>query len=426
MNRLQDRLQRLKKPTESKKQRVVSGEERYWQDCGAEVVENERGSYIRRVRKVDLKSQHGSYAFAEFIPCLYALRYLDADAAAASADQLLFFDTETTGLGMGTGNVPFMIGIGYLTESHFVTEQWLMRHPGEEPAMLHDWSLLLQRFSHLVSYNGKAFDWSILQNRMVLHRMQMTAGDYAVKHIDLLYPARSLWKNVLPSCRLSDVEKHRLSIHRHDDVPGALAPTLYFRYLDERQPALLSGVFEHNEIDILSLATLTIHLLKLLQGELDLTNMKPEEVHRLAVWLDRMQQYEQADKAWSFLCSLNGRRMSDFWDKAAARYKRRGDLDAAVELWHMCIEEHSSFHLQLQPYIELAMLLEHKRKDYAGALAYVEQARTKWMKSHELRTGNSKYGHELQLLDKRLRRLQQKLNLQKQRTSELGCYGTLF
>ena len=66
---------------------------------------------------------------------------------------------------------------------------------------------------------------------------------------------------------LSKVEESRLGFERVDDVPGSMAPALYFQYLAEKNPAVLEGVFVHNEHDIVTLAALTIHFGKLLSGE---------------------------------------------------------------------------------------------------------------------------------------------------------------
>src|SRR5690606_25250317 len=125
----------------------------------------------------------------------------------------------------------------------FVVQQLFVRDPGEEWAMLHYFKQLAANFSHLVTYNGKSFDWPLLANRYVLNRM--AEGPAELEHLDLLYIARSLWKNSLDSCRLSRVEEARLGIMREGDVPGSLVPTLYFQYLTDGDFTPLEGVFRH-------------------------------------------------------------------------------------------------------------------------------------------------------------------------------------
>jgi TPR repeat protein len=56
---------------------------------------------------------------------------------------------------------------------------------------------------------------------------------------------------------LVDLETQVLGYERVGDVPGSLIPYLYFEYLRTRQEGRLQPVFEHNALDILSLACLT-------------------------------------------------------------------------------------------------------------------------------------------------------------------------
>jgi hypothetical protein len=56
---------------------------------------------------------------------------------------------------------------------------------------------------------------------------------------------------------LVDLETQVLGYEREGDVPGSLIPYLYFEYLRTRDAGRLQPVFEHNALDILSLACLT-------------------------------------------------------------------------------------------------------------------------------------------------------------------------
>ncbi|AFC30034.1 hypothetical protein PM3016_3179 [Paenibacillus mucilaginosus 3016] len=212
--------------------------------------------------------------------------------------QFLFLDTETTGLGHGAGNVPFMIGIGFYEGDSFVVEQMLIRHPGEEAAMLGYLQEKLRTRPILISYNGKSFDWPIVRNRYIMNRLRMDQEPAA--HLDFLYPSRRLWKHTLPSCRLGLVEELRLGVRRDGDVPGAMAPVLYFRYLAEKDPLVLQGVFLHNELDVLSLAGLAVLFARLLEGSLSWKDVRAygtEEWFRLGLWLEKAGLAERADEA---------------------------------------------------------------------------------------------------------------------------------
>src|SRR5690606_19649763 len=100
----------------------------------------------------------------------------------ASVEQVLFLDLETTGLGVGAGNVPFMIGIAYMSNEHFVVEQALIRHPAEERAMLAYLAEKLPHFTYLATYNGKTFDWPLVQNRFILSGLGRNIWE--PKHLD--------------------------------------------------------------------------------------------------------------------------------------------------------------------------------------------------------------------------------------------------
>ena len=78
-----------------------------------------------------------------------------------------------------------------------------------------------------------------------------------MEHLDLLFGARRLWKLRFESCRLVDLENQMLGVEREGDLPGELIPYVYFEYLRTRQAARLVPIFEHNALDILSLACLT-------------------------------------------------------------------------------------------------------------------------------------------------------------------------
>ena len=64
----------------------------------------------------------------------------------------------------------------------------------------------------------------------------------------------------MDSVKLSNVEKQILDFHREDDVPGYLAPMIYFDYVERKDPEGMLKVLLHNELDILSLVSLYVHL----------------------------------------------------------------------------------------------------------------------------------------------------------------------
>ena len=178
----------------------------------------------------------------------------------------LFFDTETSGLSLGTGSIVFLFGGCYFTEKGLEVIQIFLEDPSNEALFLANIDELIQAHKCLISYNGKSFDIPMIRTRMILNRMPYT--NLAKDHIDLLHFARSLWKLRLESRRLSDIEKEIMDFERtEDEVPGWLVPQIYQDYLGTGDASPLKGVFYHNEKDIVSLAALFSHINKMVSDK---------------------------------------------------------------------------------------------------------------------------------------------------------------
>jgi uncharacterized protein YprB with RNaseH-like and TPR domain len=382
LNRFRKTLSGIAKPEEPSKQDEERSDRQIakhsstnddWLEMDVTLMTNEWGSFLNRRRSFSIQHKHGQYELAKLAGCVQELQSFHPSAE-VGLEQLLFFDTETTGLGIGAGNVPFMIGIGYYEKEQFITEQFFIRNPAEELAMLRYFNSLLTRFSHVVSYNGRTFDWPIVHNRYVLNRMKLSNPD--LLQLDFLYASRSFWKNTLTSCRLSNVEEERLGFARLDDVPGSMAPTLYFQYLSEKRPSIMHGVFVHNEHDILSLAGLAIHFGLALSGELDYAAMEVEELFRIGLWQDKMGKTELAESTFSQLLERPASQSSTHWLLLAAFYKKKGQEIKAVKLWrdYIALERNELAFTSVEPYIELAMYYEHRKKDYSTAYSLADKA----------------------------------------------------
>jgi len=380
-----------------------------WQKLGAEYVTNEWGQFICRRREYALEHAHGYYSFDELTETASALAAFEEGGKPVFCDRLLFLDTETTGLGIGAGNVPFMIGIGFYRQSSFVVEQLFIRNPAEELAMLAYLLELLSRYTHIVSYNGRTFDWPIIKNRFVLNRMKLPAEE--PRQLDFLYPSRSVWRNTLVSCRLSHVEEERLGIKRVNDVSGSFAPSIYFQYLATGDAGPLDGVFEHNERDIMTLACLAVHFSRVLLGRIDLVQMEPEELYRTGAWLDKMGCKDEAEAAISHLLSREAN-LSPYYCLIATRYKKAGDYEQAVALWKRSVEQSQDRSAQiggqLEAWIELAMYYEHKQKDATMALYYAEEALQQAKRRLSAIRRDKKQQAVVEELNKRVERLRSK------------------
>lgn len=361
-----------------------------WGVVDAVTERSEWGDFILRRRTYEADYRHGGSRLGDLIDCADELWRLLAceesgialtEGKGSPHERLLFMDTETTGLGHGAGNVAFMIGIGFYEGKRYTVEQMLIRHPGEEAAMLGYLQDKLKNRPVLISYNGKSFDWPIVKNRYIMNRMPLQAEPAG--HIDFLYPSRNLWKHTLPSCRLSQVEEERLGVSRENDVPGSLAPALYFQYLAEKDPKVLRGVFIHNELDVLSLAGLAVHFAGLLGGKIDWMQARAfgrEEWFRLGLWLEKIGMQDKAGEALGALADelLADERKGEIDScllPLAQFFKRRRMLDEACLLWkHYIACKDGSRTASLEPYIELSMYYEHTAKEWKQALDYAEMA----------------------------------------------------
>lgn len=190
-------------------------------------------------------------------------------------------------------------------------------------------------------------------------------------------------------------------MYRDNDVPGSLAPALYFQYLAERDPEILKGVFVHNELDVLSLAGLAVHFAALLSGKLDWMHAREfgrEEWFRLGLWLDKIGMRAQADEA---LSALAEELLSDIAQRETGEvdacllplaqfFKRRRMLSEACLLWkHYIACKGGSRTASLEPYIELSMYYEHKAKEWKPALEYAQLALDLvWRQGALKRSGN--------------------------------------
>lgn len=173
-------------------------------------------------------------------------------------EDLLSFDTETTGLSGGTGTRAFMIGASDWSDRGLRVRQLLITTMAGEAAMLEAFSGWINPATVLVSYNGKSYDSPLLATRYRLGRLHNPLA--GLRHLDLLYPVRRRFRGVWENCRLSTVEREWLGILREDDLPGSEAPCAWLDYLRGLSGHNLRRVLEHNDQDLRSLTTLLLRL----------------------------------------------------------------------------------------------------------------------------------------------------------------------
>lgn len=165
-------------------------------------------------------------------------------------DSFKFMDIETLGL----SNVPIiLIGVAEMDKKgkSITSTQYLLKEKVEEAAVLEGYLSHINEDSTLVTYNGASFDVPFIKNRCNHYQIE---NDILPFHYDLIYYARNLWKDKLPNCKLTTIEKHIFNINRVDDVPGSHIPGYYDTYLKEENIGPLMPIIEHNRLDIVSLA----------------------------------------------------------------------------------------------------------------------------------------------------------------------------
>lgn len=182
-----------------------------------------------------------------------------------AVEDVLFFDTETTGLSGGTGTRAFMIGAAQYQRNangrfDLRVRQLLTTTLGAEAGMLKTFGSWLNDSTVLCSYNGKSYDAPLLKTR---YRLARLGNPFAgLRHVDLLYPSRRQYKGIYENCRLCTIESRVLRIVREDDLPGSEAPAAWLSFLRGGSAANLRRVGEHNHQDVVTLAKLLPHLVK--------------------------------------------------------------------------------------------------------------------------------------------------------------------
>lgn len=280
-------------------------------------------------------------------------------------EQLVFLDTETTGLSGGVGTLAFLVGLGHIENGRFMVRQYLMRDYQEEPYMLSAVADELSRFRMLVTFNGKSFDAPLLRSRLLMNRI--STDSMPTLHADMLYPSRRVWKLRLGSCTLGRLEEAVLGVHREDDLPGSQVPRTYFAYLKNRDFGPIERILGHNRQDIVSLGQLFFYLC--------MRYDRPEEavsqldLYSMANALQKNGAQARAMKCYR-LCAGGSLRREAF-GALAAQEKRMGRTQAAVMLYRAMLARGEN---QVESCVALAKLCEHQLGDPLQALDYTRQA----------------------------------------------------
>jgi len=272
------------------------------------------------------------------------IRDLSCDSLPNKSD-FVFFDLETTGLSGGAGTIAFLAAFGRIVNKGSIdklriTQYLLLDYPGENDFL----EAVLKEFtkdSVIVTYNGKCFDSQIVKTRCLMNRINPPV--YA--HADLLHPARRLWKNIIHDCSQSSIETKILGIDRTGDIPGAMAPDIWFEFLKTGRTDRLNGICDHNTADITGLAALLCAMITIAE---DPFNTKYDyDTGRLSLY-------------WRIFCRYYG---SDDLQKTGDKL-----LQFAAQKNIKCLPN-----IKAAIFRALAIDSERNEKNYALAMEYVKK-----------------------------------------------------
>ncbi|WP_368657247.1 ribonuclease H-like domain-containing protein [Metabacillus halosaccharovorans] len=355
-----------------------------WEDYQTSVFTYDNQYCLMREVVYPLNYKHGHYRLREFKEVVARWNESELQHPLSSKNhhpgELFFFDTETTGLGGGTGNTIFLLGQAQVLDNCVVVKQHLLPKPGNEVALYQSFLKGINSKT-LVTYNGKAFDWPQVKTRHTLIREQVPSLP-PFGHFDLFHAARRLWKNELESVKLSKVESEILGIQRENDIPGFLAPMIYFEFVKQQNPEIIAGVLKHNEIDVLSLITLYTHLsTKLLDINSTTTNSEHYEIAR---WLEYIGEKDSALHAYSSFVKKESGQEPQAKFALSLLYKKQKNWKQAVMLWEEIVSESDSKEVSFKATVELAKFYEHQEKDFLKAMEYTDILRQRSEKYIEL------------------------------------------
>lgn len=318
---------------------------------------------------------------------------------APTSGPLLFFDLETTGLSGGAGTLAFLVGCGYFEDDGFHTRQYFLSGYEAEHELLQHLSALTSRFRGLVTFNGRSFDVPLIETRYLFHRIESPFA--SLPHFDMLQPARTLWRRRggatrahrqrwsggtpgdAASCSLGALEEAILGVQRIGDVPGFEIPGRYFNYLRTGDLEPLQAVFEHNRLDLLSLAALTAMAARMAdQGPGGAPS--PHEALAMGQFYERLGRLDEADACFS----RAGGTGDAAWDATAIDPAIRADAlrllalkrrrerrhEDAANAWRALLESDVGADYQQEARRALAIHHEHRAHDLDAARRFAEHA----------------------------------------------------
>jgi hypothetical protein len=336
-----------------------------------------------------------------------ALRLVAPEAPECVCDpqQWLFLDTETTGITGGTGTYPFLIGIAWWDAGGLEVEQLFMREHSEEHSVLLALAERMAERRVLVTFNGKSFDWPLLETRYHMTRKIRVPCPRA--HLDFLHPARNLWRLRLGSARLPELERHVLGWNRGPDMNSEFIPQIYFDYLRGGAAEPLVPIFHHNQMDLRGLAGVASRTLTVLSNP-EQHGQDALELFGVSRICERRGETARAKHLYKRSIAAE---LPDDTSLAAHRFlariaKREGDHSLACELWQKMI---GTSREGFEAYEQLAIHYERRERTPQRAAEIVSKALTDLRRASRLGLiAASVYAQKRERFERRLARLRRK------------------
>ncbi|MGB0589071.1 MAG: ribonuclease H-like domain-containing protein [Myxococcota bacterium] len=281
-----------------------------------------------------------------------------------------FLDIEATGLEHGAGTMAFLVGVAFREGDVLVTRQYLLREPSEERALLHCLLQDLDAHPMLVTFNGKSYDLSVLESRMVICRfLDKSACRLKLRpHLDLLHLSRNLHRGRWSDTRLGTLENQLLGFYRTDDLPGALVPSAWFHFLRTADATALGQAVTHNLHDVWSMVVLADHLLETAHPSHTAETLPPRVCANLGHLLLRRREFQGAVETLAPFVTMSQVEDSvrqhalDTLANAARRsHHTRMELTALQQLHSLCPTDAETL-------TRLAIAFERRAKDIPSAL----------------------------------------------------------
>ena len=360
---------------------IPGGSERLAELLGAMPARNRFGEHLA-LRRWFAEPIGGEPPERRVDETAFRLLVPDAPADAADPQQWLFLDTETTGLAGGTGTYAFLVGIAWWDAGGLQVEQFFMRDHSEEHSLLVALAERMAERRVLVTFNGKSFDWPLLETRFGMTRSIRPPVPRA--HLDFLHPARALWRLRLGSVRLPELERHVLQWNRGVDVASELIPTIYFDFLRGGPPEPLVPIFQHNQMDLRGLAGLAERVLSALANPAA-GGRDAFELFGVSRICERRGEAARARQFYEQ--SIAGELPPDTARLArkalASLAKKDGDFSLACELWTELL---GGSREGFEAYEQLAIYCERRVRDAHRAAALARKALAELRRANRLGT----------------------------------------